>query len=150
MPLRMESREQRHARKDLAREGFHAREGFWGRMYGYLSPNSMPWSDARLNLRQRIGALWVYGLGLVGMLTCSAIYNTLWWTPWAKFLNCLDKSMIFAMIAGTYTPLVAITLQVNVPRARFCALARAWRSEGESMLARTLSFHHVFAYILLT
>lgn len=57
------------------------------------------------------GALWMYGLGIVGMLTCSAIYNTLWWTSWHKFLVCLDKSMIFVMIAGTYTPFVGIVLQ---------------------------------------
>jgi len=45
------------------------------------------------------------------MLACSAAWNTLYWTKWAKVLNCLDRSMIFVMIAGSYTPFVAIILE---------------------------------------
>jgi len=58
-------------------------------------------------------ALWLYGLGLVSMLSFSALFNTVGWrTSWSSVLVCLDRAFIFVMIAGTFTPIVAINLQV--------------------------------------
>ena len=65
------------------------------------------------------------------MLTCSAVYNTLegapfmfekwkktadliWWKNSTDYLNCLDRSMIFVMIAGTYTPVITVLLRVRI------------------------------------
>lgn len=80
------------------------------------SSTNLPFNDsfACHEYHQIKCALWLYGLGLVSMLTCSALYNTIGWrTSWDRALVCLDRAFIFIMIAGTFSPLVAINLQVS-------------------------------------
>jgi hemolysin III len=55
--------------------------------------------DARLLL-----ATAIYALGLIAMLTCSALYNLAPASPRKEWLRRFDHAAIFAMIAGTYTP----------------------------------------------
>lgn len=59
------------------------------------------------------GALAVYGLGLLGMLTASALYNQLLPGPRKAVLRRVDHAMIFVMIAGTYTPFTLATAGVG-------------------------------------
>ena len=116
-------------------------------MPAYPSAPHSPFS-ARRSAHTQIGsALVVYGLGLVSMLTCSAVYNTLegapfmfttwkktadliWWKNSTDYLNCLDRSMIFVMIAGTYTPVIAVLLRVRIRAQdtfyRFPSLPKAY------------------------
>ncbi len=54
-------------------------------------------------------AVTVYGVCLLSMLTFSAIYNTFNSGPWTPVWRRLDHSAIFLKIAGTYTPLVALS-----------------------------------------
>jgi hemolysin III len=66
-------------------------------------------------------ALTVYGIGLLGMLTASALYNFTAPGQWkARFRN-LDHAMIFVMIGGSYTPFVLLAMRpaLGVP---ICAL----------------------------
>lgn len=55
-------------------------------------------------------ALAVYALGLVAMLSCSALYNLSPPGRWQARFRRLDHAAIFVMIAGTYTPFAAIAL----------------------------------------
>jgi len=55
------------------------------------------------------GALAVYGLGLLGMLTASALYHRVLPGPRKALLRRVDHAMIFVMIAGTYTPFTLAT-----------------------------------------
>ncbi|MCB4824036.1 PAQR family membrane homeostasis protein TrhA [Roseicella aerolata] len=64
-----------------------------------LPPNAGPW---------RIIALLVYAAGLLTMLGCSAVYNMSSEGEQRALLQRLDHSAIFAMIAGTYTPVAGI------------------------------------------
>ena len=60
---------------------------------------------------QRLLGLGVYAAGLVGMLTCSALYNLT--HPAARMkavFQRLDHAAIFAMIAGSYTPLALVAI----------------------------------------
>jgi hemolysin III len=51
----------------------------------------------------------IYALSLSGLLGVSALYHRGRWRPAArKRMRRLDHSMIFALIAGTYTPFVAV------------------------------------------
>jgi hemolysin III len=52
----------------------------------------------------QVGAVALYALGLTLMLSCSAAYNILHFSPRRGLLCRLDQSAIFLMIAGTYTP----------------------------------------------
>jgi hemolysin III len=82
------------------------------------------WLLARLphgTPRESVAAVTVYGIGLLGMLTASALYNFSRPGQWkARFRN-LDHAMIFVMIAGSYTPFVLLAMRpaLGVPICAF-------------------------------
>lgn len=51
----------------------------------------------------------VYGISLIAMLCCSAVYNMLTWPSWHDFLRRIDQSAIYLKIAGTYTPFAVLS-----------------------------------------
>ena len=55
-------------------------------------------------------SLAVYGAGLLAMLGCSALYNLAGDGPRKALWRRLDHAAIFMMIAGTYTPFLAIAI----------------------------------------
>ena len=58
----------------------------------------------------RIGAA-VYAVSLSGMYGSSALYHRLKWSPRAMVrMKRLDHSMIFVLIAGSYTPIALLVL----------------------------------------
>jgi hemolysin III len=61
-------------------------------------------------LAARVAAA-VYSLSLAGLYGVSALYHRLRWTPVARArMKRLDHSMIFLLIAGTYTPVSLLVL----------------------------------------
>jgi hemolysin III len=53
----------------------------------------------------------VYAVALAGLLGTSALYHRISWRPAARaWMRRLDHSMIFLLIAGTYTPFAALVL----------------------------------------
>jgi hemolysin III len=53
----------------------------------------------------------VYAAALAGLLGTSALYHRITWQPRARaWLRRLDHSMIFVLIAGTYTPFAVLVL----------------------------------------
>ena len=53
----------------------------------------------------------IYGVALLLMLGCSALYNMILRPDWAWLLKRLDHSAIYMKIAGTYTPFTLISGQ---------------------------------------
>jgi hemolysin III len=51
----------------------------------------------------------VYGISLIGMFACSAIYNIASQPAWKDFLRRIDQSAIYVKIAGSYTPFAVFT-----------------------------------------
>ena len=65
----------------------------------------------------RILSVTIFGLSLIGLYTASALYHSVPWRPkWKQRMQRVDHSMIFLLVAGTYTPVA-----VNV-------LHGAWRT----------------------
>jgi hemolysin III len=61
--------------------------------------------------RSRAATL-VYALSLAGLYGTSAAYHRLPWTPRGRqWMKRLDHSMIFLLIAGTYTPFALLVLE---------------------------------------
>jgi hemolysin III len=53
----------------------------------------------------------VYAAALAGLLGTSALYHRITWRPRARaWMRRLDHSMIFVLIAGTYTPFAMLVL----------------------------------------
>jgi hemolysin III len=62
------------------------------------------------SLGGRIAAT-VFGLGMVALYTTSSLYHSVPWKDlWNRRMQRLDHSMIFMLIAGTYTPMAWIAL----------------------------------------
>lgn len=69
-------------------------------------------------------SLFVFGLGLTALLLTSSLYHSVRWSPVAmRRMQRLDHSMIFILIAATFTPFAVLTLE-GWPR--LAALSSAW------------------------
>lgn len=51
----------------------------------------------------------LYGVALIAMLLCSALYNMTWDTRRKAFFRHLDHTAIFCKIAATYTPFMLLS-----------------------------------------
>ncbi len=61
--------------------------------------------------RARLAAA-IYAVALSGLLGTSALYHRVTWGPRARrWMRRLDHSMIFVLIAGTYTPVALLALK---------------------------------------
>jgi hemolysin III len=61
--------------------------------------------------RARIAAT-IYAVAVSALLGTSALYHRLTWRPTARrWMKRLDHSMIFVLIAGTYTPVALLALR---------------------------------------
>ncbi len=61
--------------------------------------------------RARVAAT-IYALAVSGLLGTSALYHRVTWRPNARrWMKRLDHSMIFVLIAGTYTPVALLALK---------------------------------------
>ena len=53
----------------------------------------------------------VFGIGLLGLFTTSALYHSVpWREKWSRRMQALDHSMIFVLIAASYTPIAVVVL----------------------------------------
>ncbi len=60
--------------------------------------------------RARVAAA-IYAVAVSGLLGTSALYHRVTWRPKARrWMRRLDHSMIFVLIAGTYTPVALLAL----------------------------------------
>jgi hemolysin III len=67
--------------------------------------------------RERLAAA-VYAFSVAGLLGTSALYHRRDWTVRARmWMRRLDHSMIFVLIAGTYTPFALLVLDGDLARA---------------------------------
>lgn len=69
----------------------------------------------------------VYAAALVSMLAVSAVYNMHPVSPRKWLLRRADHALIYLMIAGTYTPLVAL---VGTGKSAYALLAFIWVVAG--------------------
>lgn len=69
-------------------------------------------------------AVFVFGIAIVALYTTSSLYHSIPWSAvWNKRMQRLDHSMIYVLIAGTYTPVIVVVLD---PPFRWIALGVAW------------------------
>ena len=68
-------------------------------------------------------ALVLYGLAMVGLFSFSALTHAVHEPALARYFELWDRSMIYLVIAGTYTPVVQLTLS---GRMRVLVLVAIW------------------------
>jgi hemolysin III len=57
-----------------------------------------------------VASVAIYGVGLLGMLGCSALYHLAWQHRWREAFVRLDRAAIFVMISATYTPFTLVAM----------------------------------------
>ncbi|HSZ70031.1 MAG TPA: hemolysin III family protein [Solirubrobacteraceae bacterium] len=81
--------------------------------------------------RARLAAT-VYALAVSALLGTSALYHRVTWRPLARrWMRRLDHSMIFVLIAGTYTPVALLALPSPLGRT---VLIVVWVGVGVGVL----------------
>jgi hemolysin III len=79
----------------------------------------------------------IYAFGLVGLFGASAAYHRVSWSATAlRWARSLDHSMIFVLIAGTYTPFALLALE---PPWSTVVLAVVWGGAAFGIAVRLLS-----------
>ena len=69
-------------------------------------------------------AVAVFGLGMIALYMTSSLYHSIPWREvWKRRMQRADHSMIFVLIASTYTPIAAIALNGWL---RWATLAVVW------------------------
>ena len=69
-------------------------------------------------------ALLIFMLGMIGLYTASSLYHSVPWQPqWKARMQRVDHSMIYVLIAATYTPITWIVLDGWL---RVAVLTMAW------------------------
>ncbi|MDH3500054.1 MAG: hemolysin III family protein, partial [Acidimicrobiia bacterium] len=59
----------------------------------------------------RFVAVGVFGFSLIALYTTSTLYHTVPWSiSWRHRMQRLDHSMIYLLVAGSWTPLAAVVL----------------------------------------
>ncbi len=68
------------------------------------------WSRGAGSVSRQLPLL-IFGVSLLGLYTVSALYHSVPWRDvWKGRMQRLDHSMIYVLVAGTYTPIAAIML----------------------------------------
>ncbi len=97
-------------------------------------------------------AVAIYAAGLAGCLGTSALYHRGRWSPRVRAWLCrLDHSMIFVLIAGTYTPVCMLALSGTLATAM---LVTVWAGAALGILMtlvwwRPPALAEVLPYIVL-
>ena len=94
-------------------------------------------------------AVVVFGLGLLGLFTTSSLYHSIpWHQVWKVRMQRLDHSMIFVLIAATYTPVGVLILE---GWWRWVAMVVAWGIAAVGILQRIFSTmdRHKFSFSLM-
>jgi hemolysin III len=94
-------------------------------------------------------AVTVFGLGLLGLYTTSSLYHSIpWRREWKVRMQRLDHSMIFVLIAASYTPIGVLILDSPW---RWVAMVAAWGIAAIGVLHRSFSSmeRHVFSFSLM-
>lgn len=82
-----------------------------------------------------IAGVVIFGVALTAMFTVSALYHSIAWSAdWKRRMQRVDHSLIFTVVAGTFTPLGIVVLDGG---QRITALALVW---GIALVGIALKF----------
>ncbi len=82
-------------------------------------------------------AVLVFGLGMLALYTTSSLYHSIpWQEVWKRRMRRADHSMIFVLIATSYTPIAVIVLDGGW---RWSALAVVWAVAATGIIHKIAS-----------
>lgn len=82
----------------------------------------------------RVFSVVVFGCSLIGLYTASALYHSVpWRAKWKQRMQRVDHSMIFVLVAGTYTP---VAINVLDGSWRFVTLSVVWGAAAVGIIQK--------------
>lgn len=101
------------------------------------SVGGVAWLLADARTQTGVIAAWVYGLAMILLYATSATYHVYMRSPRARrIMKRLDHSMIFVLIAGTYTPVCLLALH---GMTRWALLGVVWAGALLGITVTTLA-----------
>lgn len=95
----------------------------------------------------RVLSMVVFGVSLIGLYSASALYHSVpWREKWKQRMQRVDHSMIFVLVAGTYTP---IAVNVLGGAWRTVTLAVVWGAAAVG-IAQKIAFPRVPDWVSIT
>lgn len=94
-------------------------------------------------------AVAVFGVGLLGLYLTSSLYHSVPWSRrWKVRMQRLDHSMIFVLIAASYTPVGVLILDGAI---QWVAMAVVWSMAAVGIAHRALSSmeRHVLSFSMM-
>ena len=107
------------------------------------------WARSSGDLSHHTSVL-IFALSLVALYTVSSLYHSVGWSRvWKQRMQRLDHSMIYVLVAGTYTPVAYIVLDGWL---RPVALCTVWGIALVGILQKTLvpRLSHAFSITMQT
>ena len=78
------------------------------------------------------GVALVYALSVCSLFGVSSLYHRVHWSPrWRAWMRRLDHTMIFVLIAGSYTPFACLAIE---EASRGWVLVTVWATVGAALL----------------
>ena len=110
-PQRYRDRMDDHDRVRLGKMTHPVRGFLHGIGRGGLAGRGDPAARAHPGRRRPRLSLFAFGLSLVALFTTSSLYHSIPWREvWKKRMQQLDHTMIYVLVAGTFTPIAWIVL----------------------------------------
>ncbi|HET7770194.1 MAG TPA: hemolysin III family protein [Chloroflexota bacterium] len=81
-----------------------------GALLGLAGMSVLVHTSLRYSVATHTAAVLLYGLSLVSVFTASTLYHATALSRWNALFGVIDRSCIFALIAGTYTPFAVTAL----------------------------------------
>ncbi|MGI9649545.1 MAG: PAQR family membrane homeostasis protein TrhA [Acidimicrobiia bacterium] len=95
----------------------------------------------------RVMSMVVFGVSLIGLYSASALYHSVpWRAKWKQRMQRVDHSMIFVLVAGTYTP---IAVNVLDGAWRTVTLSVVWGAAAIG-IAQKIAFPRVPDWVSIT
>lgn len=105
----------------------------------------------QINSIEHVVAYSIYGISLILLFLASTLFHSLIFTKAKNFLQLMDHSSIYLLIAGTYTPYCLLTIKGKLGWALFIII---WLMAGLGIIYKSLFLAKkgnsaVFIYILM-
>lgn len=104
-------------------EFFNALTHWAGVLLGAIGLVFLLYSAVKEHSKIKVVAFAIYGACFIAMYSCSAMYHSVSVKKIKSILRAFDHSSIFLFIAGTYTPMVLLSLKGSF---RILMLALVW------------------------
>ena len=118
-----------------------------GVIFGIIALVLMIVRSVQLDDTLRLVSFTIYGVSMILLFLASTLYHAIPYTGAKRVLKTLDHSAIYLLIAGTYTPIMLLTIS---DRAGAIVLALVWSLAVAGIVFKIFFVHRFHNFSLVT